>query len=359
MPDVYILGAGFSKAINPLMPTMQELTDAVGERIATLARYAGEGFRITLPSPLKDLEDESKELEKNVELWMTYLAQSQPWLDEVANRYNQAVAVQIREHIRRFVDDRTWRSMTPTAILSDHPSTKPQWLNSLIQQWHDNRATVISLNYDTLIERASLTLSDGNAPDSIHLRNMYPPYFSNMANRATLVVGPNPMDTFRYFKLHGSVNWHYSGRDDFFGETIYHSHVSPWGQNMVEYERDSLESAGDKTPLIIPPVTEKTTYFNNETVRRLWRDASLALSNATRVFVIGYSLPLSDLGMQFFLKHSLPAEHADWYIVDTNRRVLVRYRKLLEPYQTVRGDFVCREDPVAAFVECYPELPAL
>ena len=76
-------------------------------------------------------------------------------------------------------------------------------------------------------------------------------------------------------------------------------------------------SARDKQSLIIPPVTEKTTYFNNETVRRLWYEASDALESATRVFVIGYSLPMSDLGMRLFLKRSLPIRGTRWYIVDT------------------------------------------
>ena len=52
--------------------------------------------------------------------------------------------------------------------------------------------------------------------------------------------------------------------------------------------------------LIIPPVTEKTTYFRNETVGRVWWEAAQALRHAARVFVIGYALARSDLGMRAF-----------------------------------------------------------
>ena len=359
--DVFILGSGFSKAINCLMPTMFELTNAISDRISKLAKHAGDGVKIVLPPPLKDPEDKDRELENNVELWMTYLSQSQPWLDEVSNRYNQAVAVQIRKHIRDFVDARTWESMDPklNQIFADNPSTKPPWLASLIQQWHLQRASVITLNYDTLVERASLELRDGNMPDGIDIRNMYPPYFSNVASRAGAIVSPNQLETFTYFKLHGSVNWHYSGRDEFYGETISYSDVSPWGTITQGHERASAVSAKDKEVLIIPPVMEKTTYFNNETVRRLWWEASQALGSATRVFVIGYSLPISDLGMQFFLKRSLPNKDATWYIVDTNAEVADRYKNLLEPYQTVNCGFVLpiEQHPVSTFVNCYPDLP--
>ena len=57
--DVFILGAGFSKAINDQMPTMKELTAAVSERI--------ESSELTLPPPLRDSEDRGRALENNIE----------------------------------------------------------------------------------------------------------------------------------------------------------------------------------------------------------------------------------------------------------------------------------------------------
>ena len=237
-------------------------------------------------------------------------------------------------------------------------SPAPEWLNSLIEHWHSQRCTVITLNYDTLVERASRDLPKENGT-KISAYFMYPPYFSPLSSRRGGAFGfaPSKLETFKYLKLHGSTNWHYSGRENFYGETIYYSYDSSWGQERQESELKSLANAGDKEALIIPPVTEKTTYFNNETVRRLWQEASDALLSATRVFVIGYSLPVSDLGMQFFLKHSLPIRGTTWYIVDTSKRVLPRYRRLLVPSQRLNGEYVCEKDPVEAFAESYPNLP--
>ena len=100
------------------------------------------------------------------------------------------------------------------------------------------------------------------------------------------------VDTFLYLKLHGSINWYYSGRDDFYGETIFYADVPPFGSDYSDQEKVLSALSGDKQTLIIPPANEKTIYFNNETVKGLWHDASVALSKATRVFVIGYSLPI-------------------------------------------------------------------
>ena len=336
--DVFVLGAGFSRAINSQMPVMSQLTEAVKENIET--------SELSLPPPLVDSEDRGRELENNIELWMTYLSQRQPWLDDSFNQYNLSVATRIRRYIRQVIEQASRNAMT----------SKPKWLQPLIERWNIHQTSVITLNYDTLVERAtrSLITSASNNGVGIELSQVYPPYFSNIRSRVrSQFWGASRLDTFTYFKLHGSVNWHYSGREDFYGETIFYSDVSPWGTKICNKEIDSSSYARDKEALIIPPVAEKTTYFNNETVRRLWQEASEALESATRVFVIGYSLPISDLGMQFFLKRSLPISGTQWYIVNPDRDVARGYRKLLEPQQTVLDDYVGQDDPLPRFVDDY------
>lgn len=336
--DVFLLGAGFSKAINTQMPTMKELTVAVRERIGDNE----------LPLPLEDSEHRGRELEKNIEIWMTYLSQRQPWLHDVFNQQNQALATIIRRYIREVIEERT----------KDSIKASPNWLENLIEQWHIRQATVITLNYDTLVERAARAFSkpEINNGQGIALSQIYPPHFSNIRSRVATLISAGPLKTFTCLKLHGSVNWHYSGRADFYGETIYYSDVSPWGPEPHEFERDSRSSARDKEALIIPPVTEKTTFFNNETVRSLWREASDMLDGATRVFVIGYSMPMSDVGMQFFLKKSLPVQGTPWYIIDTDPGVSIRYEELLAPQQAIRKDFAgC--DAVVKFSDKYTNMP--
>ena len=338
--DVFILGAGFSKAINARMPTMQELTHAVSESI--------ENSELCLPPPLRDPENRGRELENNIELWMSYLSHRQPWLNESFNQYNLAVATRIRRYIREIIEKRTSESMAFTT----------EWFRPLVERWSFQRASVITLNYDTLVERVANSISnpDINYGNSITLSQVYPPYFSNIRSRHSNLLDADKLDTFVYLKLHGSVNWHYSGREHFYGETIFYSDVSPWGQKRQHHELEARRSAGDKDTLIIPPVAEKTTFFSNETVRRLWQEASDHLEGATRVFVIGYSLPISDIGMQFFLKRSLPLQGTTWYIIDTCNKVIDRYRTLLEPQQTVCGDLIGK-DAVCRFAGVYPNIP--
>ena len=331
MPDVFILGAGFSKAIYSSMPTMAELSSAILEN------------REKVDLPVAAL----LRLGNNIELWMTYLSQSQPWLKTPESDHNKGFAGQLREQIKEIIDDRT------TSAARSNP---PSWLSRLIGSWHEQRATVITLNYDTLIERASRELQiKDQIPMYIRAGQMYPPYFAPIESRSA-GGWDRKINTFLYLKLHGSTNWYYSGRDNFYGETIFYSDVSPLGSNDLAEEKESIALSRDKEVLIIPPVTEKTTYFNNETVKGLWHKASDALSKATRVFVIGYSLPISDLGMQFFLRNNQPKPQTPVYVIDTCAAVAKRYKCVLPELQIIK-DFAHDQEPVEKFSAHYPDMP--
>lgn len=75
-PDwVFLLGSGFSRAISDRMPVMAELASEVRERLS----------RANAPLPT-----EVERLGDDVEQWLSYLADRQPWLDEAANLRNRA-----------------------------------------------------------------------------------------------------------------------------------------------------------------------------------------------------------------------------------------------------------------------------
>ena len=209
MRDLFILGAGFSKAISQDMPTMQELGAQVLDNLEKL------GLRVP---------DELHNLGNDIELWMTYLSQAQPWLQDDEVYLNLATARQIRKQIKEIIDIRTAQS------------APPDWLKCLIRSWHDRRANVLTLNYDILVERATRELPLTDKIERILAQQMYPPYFANIASRTKTLWNEGTIDTFSYLKLHGSVNWYYSGRENFYGETIFYADVPPLGENHPEAE---------------------------------------------------------------------------------------------------------------------------
>ncbi|MXW23286.1 MAG: hypothetical protein F4Z96_01150, partial [Chloroflexi bacterium] len=132
--DVFVLGAGFSKAIDAGMPTMKELTFEVRTRISRDGEFQ-------LPSPF------DAGAADNIELWMTYLSQNQPWLDRSENQYNRALATRIENYIVEIIREQE------SAALGQ---AMPDWLGQLVGRWVTAQATVITLNYDTLVERATV-----------------------------------------------------------------------------------------------------------------------------------------------------------------------------------------------------------
>ena len=190
--------------------------------------------------------------------------------------------------------------------------------------------------------------------------DIYPPYFANIASRSGVALWGHESDrTFRLLKLHGSVNWYYSGREDSHGETIFFSDVHKFGPERDEAARSAtsrrrLDMAADKERLLIPPVAEKTTYLTNETVRGLWNDAAVALQDAAALYLIGYSLPISDLGMRFFLAGNSPAAASPVHVVNTDTNILERYRTLLRR-SGMRAEYVGPDNPVGRFARNYAD----
>ena len=325
--DVFILGAGFSKAIAMQMPTMVELGAEVRERLAEVPSLSS-----AIPDSLGD----------NIELWMTYLSQPQPWLREPDIYLHRSLGGRIRRSIAAVIEERTTQASASLA---------PDWLRRLILSWHRREAVIITLNYDTLVEKAARDLKVSENISALLPVDIYPPYFANIASRSGVGLwGRNSDRTFRLLKLHGSVNWYYSGREEFHGETIFFSDVPEFGpvcDEAAHYAttRRLRDMAADKETLLIPPIAEKTTYFNNETVRGLWKDAAAALQAAAALYIIGYSLPISDLGMQFFLAGSSPDADSPVHVVNTDKNTLERYRKFLQR-PDIRADYVGPDNPV-------------
>ena len=339
MHDVFILGAGFSKALNANMPTMNELGEDVVRRLEDMAEV--ERSAIYLPPAMSDFGT-------NIEHWITYLSQPQPWLMEEVYQRNLSLAGSIRRAIRDAIERRT---------ISSKKDSPPSWADDLVSEWHKNQVTVITLNYDTLVESICLRSVDfkGALGARIELDQIYPRYLANVLSRTgRSMSGGSNLPSFSYLKLHGSTNWFYSGVSNFYGETIYYSDVLSWLQQYAGQGLRRPPWARDKEYLIIPPVADKLTYFNNESIRRLWQEAGDALWSATRIFVIGYSLPESDLGMRFFLQSQQPDDQISIHIVDRDADAVARYRQLL-PRQNVVGDFSGSETAVADFASRYPD----
>src|ERR1035437_6658548 len=252
--DVFVLGAGFSRAISRHMPVMSGLVAEGFNR----RKWPGGGY----PA------DHRAAFGRDLELWLTFLAADHARPSPAENARNRA----------DFID----ASTRLTTILLEAQNTAlagalPRWLPPLVAAWHARQSTVVTFNHDTLVEKAFTELNPGDIGRG-HTP-LYPVPPTNIQLRLAGIFGGSRPATFALLKLHGSLNWCFSGAASYFGESIYDLGVIP-GWHGGETAASYTEAAPDKQPLIVPPTLAKSTYFENETPRPTWRLAPQALTRA-------------------------------------------------------------------------------
>ena len=137
MSDVFVLGAGFSRAVSEEMPLTadlfdpcinampQVLGDADGELVAAFTRF-----------------------DKNLETWLTWLASEHPWLDEPSSLRHRATFAAVSHAIAGVILG------AQNNVLRQFAEGPPDWLSELVAVWAAADTTVITFNYDALVEKA-------------------------------------------------------------------------------------------------------------------------------------------------------------------------------------------------------------
>jgi hypothetical protein len=285
--DAFILGSGFSRGASSQMPTLRELSTQVRGRMSPGDRQLVERFE-----PM------------DVEAWLSYLASDQPWLDEAGRLDHRAAFLRVSAIICDVIT---------ACELEARVAPLPDWLRRLVARWHEDQATVVTLNYDTIVEAAYTEVvvvrtAHDEKRNYVHATQIRRAPLTPIWHRVAGALGASDCPSFRLVKLHGSIDWVYSGRESFYGEPIFDAHgPESWATYGVIDRPDLLR---DKVPLVVPPTSGKSTFFNNEILRGQWTDAFDRLAAANRIFVIGYSLPPTDELMNNLLRTSV-TEHTE------------------------------------------------
>lgn len=269
------------------MPTIDEL----GETCRPLLEMAGHKDR--LPTTFTN---------GLFEQWLSRLATDQPDYSAATNAENLGVFARASEAITRMLD-----SAQRQTLLS---SPCPPWLTSLVTWFHRLESTVITFNYDNLVEYVVMSEviegSDGTErrrvlPIDI-LRDLppYPPQPGRLA-------GPLAK-TFELLKLHGSLDWRWSPGDES-GATLNRLDLTgKWEHPGLPDADEIARRLPGREPFIVPPTAIKSPYYTNPITRELWNRAAAALDATKVVVLIGYSLPITDLVFTAMLRENVHAE---------------------------------------------------
>ena len=328
MRDAFLLGAGFSKAVWPKMPTMKKLFKLLKPLIGTEDGFSREAYKYA---------------SGNVETLLTYYAIPSPSDDHIEVLRKRRVTELLEQKIGSVLQCREGH-MDLFA-----PSASIKLGKKLVGKWMEQESHVLTANYDTLVERLTGLLDD------TQVSSLYPiPVVPSPA-----IMGHNPYGTtildraLTLYKLHGSVSW-YKPHGESNSDPIYgYCGFSP-GLHSPE------KLLGDKRRFIAPPVHDKSTLLSHESMRNLWRQAkNNALAPADNLYVVGYSLPETDMAMRTLLWESrLPAKQGEQlrkiplYVVNTDCKLFGHYVKMFGGYYEVKDTYL-GADAFERFVNDY------
>jgi hypothetical protein len=306
---VYVLGSGFSRDYNPShFPLMSDFLN-----LAKINRYyQPEDTHSALKGFIKRYFGENNE---NIESILTFLnARS---LDDPFIKYeNRSVLYdQLLEIILDTFD-----------VAHFHPindETKNIY-SAFGDKLAANESVVISFNYDLLLEYLLFDKGHWRGFDgygakippideatSLPIAKGEPSYLNPETDQKSKVL---------ILKPHGSVNWGVPTRDCDFVKEIYQSDQTYYySQTSLEQVPYSLRPRGIKDlaekslnfpittyyrPVIIPPILDKSNWFEKTSIRLIWHMAKESIREADCLIVIGYSMPVTDYSTEFLMRQA-------------------------------------------------------
>jgi hypothetical protein len=292
---VYIIGAGATRGASFVKDTttckppldgdfytqLQRIAnpkhhDLIKEVTADAVSLFGTNFRLTLETMFTTLEYTIRMVQATGETRDFKRTE----LQNQRNRLMQAIAATCEEALTEKHQRRS--SLTPREC--DH--------HRILIKRMRRGDTIISFNYDCLIDHALLAHGDKKW-------NPHYGYGFNLGSHGTKLRGdgfwtpPNPATqttTIKLLKLHGSLHFHIT-------EPAEHAPTVRLKQRPYTQQHGVLHFT------IIPPESNK--QFDHGVFQHFWKQARAALHRATTMILIGYSLPSTDLHSTALLRTSV------------------------------------------------------
>lgn len=336
--NVYILGAGFS--VDAGLPTIANFLQVLRqagdyyrnrndeENVAAIEwvldyrlRAAGAAYRCTIdPDNIEDLfslidiEEGPKQASKSAHLIRQAIAATIEFarLGYVRNSQPVALSVQNTTDARcaKFGEPAHDGDSTDLRIIPLYDAYLAALTGMLYEPVAGRRDTIITFNYDTLVESALDGLERpyhyGFLPDEyVNEEDIGAGGFVaiDTTNRPPYLVRDYKDGVVQVLKLHGSVNW---GLRDV---QAPNSHLKAYGEKAVAQlfigaSFDDIRHDIDRV-FIEPPTWRKGYGTEGRGIATVWNAALEALRIASRIIVIGYSLPTTDVHFRYLLSAGL------------------------------------------------------
>ncbi len=347
--DVVILGAGFSKAVNNAFPVLSQLAEQVLQLVeneqASSTQPLIEELRRVIDGPKATHVDEEQRGSVDFEGWLSRIAVDQPHLSLAENYERRALFARVTIAIRQVLLEAERQAFSGTNGIDG-------WPYQLLRLLDVGRATVITMNYDTIIERLAplaiwpwyhlpSTWSPGGVY-RLHPADLFGGLPPTVPTPPSEIVDPSGKggtvlrrapETLRLIKLHGSLDW-FAAPTDPTGSTLVR-----WtpGPAPAEDDETLLGHPPGREPFLVPPDANKSPYFTNPVMRELWAQARTALERATRVSLVGYSLPATDTTFGGLLADTIGGRDVPVTVVDLRPDSVAQHLQSFGIFQVNEG----------------------
>lgn len=318
--QVFLLGAGFSYAVSKALPTMSGVLDRL-KRVVRRERWpTAKHFGLYET--------------KNVEAWLDSLVVAAPYRSETENA----------EALALFLRAAQWLANDLAAAEQQAFQTRfPQPLVDLLTHWQADCCTVITMNYDTIVEHCAvrhrqeigIEAAENTVANAIRAVPLTP---TSTYRGGAQAMSDSPIPAFRLPKLHGSIDWQFPGGTGR-GLPIYAVDTLP--------VFDSKDALPQFVPYIIPPVFTKMAMFDHEIIQQNWQVAQQGLMRAEELVVMGYSLPPADTTVVHMLASHAPPQVT---LLDPDPSLRQRYEDL----SGAEVDWWHHNDPISAWTSNLP-----
>lgn len=329
--EVLVLGAGFTKAFQPLSPLMVD--DYEGKQLIEMFSQFHHA-RILLELEMRRNTAGRINLER---LW-TRLDSLMPYDAEL--EAGAQLSVLLQELKAKFLQ----RLHTAR----QGPGPYDDVLRALAKHCVDSAIDCVTFNYDDMFDEflwnVNPVYSDTGTP-YWHPDGGYGffcrPSFTCISDVNLIKDRPS----MNLLKLHGSANWRVRrgssvplGVNDIVHDERWYS-----PPNMRSGASREIEDHLDREPFMVPPVLTKSKLVTEPILRLIWHWAKDTLSSARKVTFVGYSFPLTDMGAEFLFGEALISSDGI-HVVNVasdggSRKLIDRYREIFPKIRDDQFDF--------------------
>ena len=273
---VFVLGAGVSAAcgipvtkdiFRETMLVLLESSPSRAEKVHTMLRYLYPGFEARLKNY------------PNIEDFLNLL--------EMAKRFNSEEFLQSEPHSEKRikkVEEIALKSLASFLWQSMQSKDRLKPLQKFVEKQLSPGDVVITFNWDVSLEQALYL--DRKEP-------RFDYFYARTRDQEQIFL----------LKPHGSIDWFRRSDLPDRGEG---DDYLPLDKRLVVFRHfdvgDNRELEG-LMPVIVPPISSKE--FNHHALKKMWTSIFRALSQATELHIIGYSLPREDQFARFVFRRAI------------------------------------------------------